>query len=326
MKSRCAALLSLLAAVGCVGAPSPDEGAPNAIEITVVPYVRRHLDPEHFLQDLTRTWASPRLARGDAMPDQVVFWLDEGHALPLDLHLQVYNDERGTGVALEDHGARYGAPGLRGVIAMGTPWQGALRDLARQVGGPRSLLGVLAQETAHGWATHARYRDARGVVRDDLLGRAGGHWSFYVDTGGSVLGGNAWVDLGDGTFRAEAPRSIHFHPLDLYFMGVVAANEIAPLRRLVPVRCAACLDDRATETVTLRTQADEVTLDQIVGAMGERTVVPSRHRTLQQAWVLVTRTEAPPAAAVVDGLRSLGARWMRVLHEASNGRLSVTLR
>ncbi len=56
------------------------------------------------------------------------------------------------------------------------------------------------------------------------------HWSFWMDAGGSILGGNQWKDNGDGTFSTVplTPLTIVYSMLDLYIMGLADSNEVGP--------------------------------------------------------------------------------------------------
>src|SRR5579883_1130461 len=66
---------------------------------------------------------------------------------------------------------------------------------------PASLFyPVLGQEFAHRWVAYAKFRDASGAIVDGLLGRAHSHWSPLLETQGSLVDGNHWVDEGGGSF------------------------------------------------------------------------------------------------------------------------------
>ena len=56
------------------------------------------------------------------------------------------------------------------------------------------------------------------------------HWSFFMDAGGSLAGGNHWQANGDGTFTAVAadPSTLGYSLLDLYVMGLATPDEVPP--------------------------------------------------------------------------------------------------
>jgi hypothetical protein len=56
------------------------------------------------------------------------------------------------------------------------------------------------------------------------------HWSFWMDAGGSIDGGNQWKDNGDGTFSTVpvTPLNVVYSMLDLYLMGLADSNEVGP--------------------------------------------------------------------------------------------------
>ncbi len=62
---------------------------------------------------------------------------------------------------------------------------------------------------------------------DILLGRQRAHWSYFVQSGGSPMEGNNWVEIGPGVFRADPPTR-RFSPVDLYFMGLLPASAVPP--------------------------------------------------------------------------------------------------
>jgi hypothetical protein len=71
-------------------------------------------------------------------------------------------------------------------------------------------------------------------------------WNAFLDTRGSLLGGNTWRDNGNGTFDAVRPpqlselnppdssrQGLRFMPLDLYVLGFAPSSEVTPLRSFI---------------------------------------------------------------------------------------------
>ena len=80
---------------------------------------------------------------------------------------------------------------------------------AAKVFGENSALGILAHETGHRWLARLQFRNADRAISDQLLGRQLAHWSFFMDSDGSVMEGNEIEDLGGGAFRtASSTREI----------------------------------------------------------------------------------------------------------------------
>jgi MYXO-CTERM domain-containing protein len=89
---------------------------------------------------------------------------------------------------------------------------------------------VFNQEAGHRWAVNTDVGPGVGDgMLEILLGRDRSHWSYFMETGGSPLEGNAWRDNGDGTFttRTDATR-YQYADLDLYLMGLIPAEQVAP--------------------------------------------------------------------------------------------------
>jgi hypothetical protein len=85
-------------------------------------------------------------------------------------------------------------------------------------------------EVGHRWG--ARIGARRGDQEFDLTGREGGHWSYFLDTGGSPLEGNQF----DSTLplrTATPPLRLQYSPLDLYLMGLIGPEAVGPIRLLV---------------------------------------------------------------------------------------------
>jgi hypothetical protein len=86
---------------------------------------------------------------------------------------------------------------------------------------------VFGQELGHAWLAFTYFDQGNGL-EDRLLGRAQAHWSFYMHTGGSPVEGHRWTDHGDGTFTAAKLAQFEFSDLDLYLMGLMPPEEVAP--------------------------------------------------------------------------------------------------
>ncbi|HEX9187648.1 MAG TPA: CARDB domain-containing protein, partial [Vicinamibacteria bacterium] len=149
-------------------------------------------------------------------------------------HLYGRNDVDGIGKPVGSVSpAPFGSPSrLKGWIDMADVGQYRERPFSLEPGDPgfQQTLGVLAHEMGHQWLAEARYRKD-GVVFDDLLGADEMHWSYLLDSDGSFLYGADWRDNEDGTFTAAAVRE-RFSSLDLYLMGLLPPEKLAPLTLL----------------------------------------------------------------------------------------------
>lgn len=166
-------------------------------------------------------------------PDFVVVMSGDIVSCPDLFYVEVKNDV--TGIGYQHHGAELFD------LSPGTALQGIafLNDLPYWLTYPEELQTAFLHEIGHRWLArvHAEL-DGRDV---DLTGRQGGHWSYFLDTQGSPLEGNAFPP--DDPLRADSPAfPLRFSPLDLYLMGAVDAADVPPFRLIEPSEGLAALD------------------------------------------------------------------------------------
>ncbi|HKY33731.1 MAG TPA: PKD domain-containing protein [Candidatus Polarisedimenticolia bacterium] len=192
---------------------------------------------------------------------------------------------------------------LRGIVN--------LNDLEEYPQGPGALLPgfegvvsgieVLAHEASH-WA--AAYLAAPPGT--EILGRDDAHWSFFLDTDGSVLEGNEWIDNGDGTFTT-APAAQQFaalSPLDLYLWGLIPPEQVDQPIVLIDQPTANPGQGRSSFPrggFTTGGTRVELTLADLVGANGPRVPASSSAPTaFTMAFVLVVPFGQEPSPADLD--------------------------
>jgi len=141
---------------------------------------------------------------------------------------------------------------------------------------------IFGQEFEHAWGSFVYYSQDGGPWETNLLGRSNAHWSFYVDSGGSPMQGHEWVDNGDGTFTAHKSELYVYSDLDLYLMGLLAAEDVAPWFVLEdPYDCfdAAAGDNVCAppyafafeaETYTVGATRRDVTIGDVIAVEGPR--------------------------------------------------------
>ncbi len=196
----------------------------------------------------------------------------------------IKNDVRGIGIDEFDYSALYGSNGrLQGIIDMGninglglTPFEPGFEE----------TLSTLSHEMLHRWGAYVRFRDGNGNVSNALLGRGGDHWSFLLDTDGSVLYGNDWQDNGDGTFTSVGTGK-YYSPLDLYLMGFIDRTRVPPMLLIDnPSIEPARLPEKG---VTIKGEPQYVTIDDIIAVEGERIPdVYSSQKSFKMAFILLT--------------------------------------
>ena len=100
-----------------------------------------------------------------------------------------------------------------------------------------------------------------------ILGKDGSHWSFLLDSNASLMYGNDWRVNSDGTFTSIAANK-YYSPFDLYLMGLIDKSQVPPMLLIEN----ASVDPTRLPAVgeTISGTAHSVTIDDIIGAEGER--------------------------------------------------------
>lgn len=261
--------------------------------------------------------------------DHLIVWLDFPFRLgggAFAYEFTIKNEIRGIGLPVFDNTREVGSAGrLRSFVQMG--------NLARFPANPdqpllgtNSTMDVLGQETGHRWLAFLSFRDSRGQLSTDLLGRDLAHWNFNHDTNASDMEGNAIEDQGGGTFRTTSATD-RFSALDRYAMGLIPASEVPPFFYVAdsPFRVETAPEVGAHITG----QRVDVNINQVIAAEGAR--VPSAAsapKTFNMAFVLVTLAGAPPNPASVAKLEAYRQRWESYFAQATDhlGGADTTLR
>lgn len=233
--------------------------------------------------------------------------------------MTVSNEISGIGMPLFDHGALFGSETLEHIILMNSV------DLYAD--DPRyppeipgyafapSTLAVLGHEMGHRWLAHAF----------EPLAPSGqhGHWSFFLHSDGSVMGGSRLVDNDDGTFTTEEVMS-GFGELDQYLMGVRPPREVGDFFVVEEPRGleeAASAPPRAG--VTFEGVRRDVGIEDVIGELGERSPEATPGTWFRMGYVLVTEqgVEADPRdLAKIERIRR---RFGSFFRSATEGRARV---
>ena len=199
-------------------------------------------------------------------------------------YLHVKNDIQGIGLEIFDNTDLYGSSGkLQGTIDMGNITGLKVDPLDPDF---EQTLSILGHELLHRWGAYVSFRDADGTISTALLGKDENHWSFLLNTDGSVLYGNDWQENGDGTFTSIGARR-YYSPLDLYLMGFVDKSEVPPMLLIDNTNID---PERMPEKgVTIDGTPRYITIDDIIAAEGERIPGPSEsQKTFKTAFILIT--------------------------------------
>ncbi len=232
----------------------------------------------------------------------------------------VRNEVRGTGDTLVNYGDYFGSPKrLSAFVNMGPISQYPPSALApiRSLPDDSSLLTILAHELGHRFLAYARWRDpASGLDTWDLLGRQRSHWSFYFNSGASVLEGNAIEDHG----QSASPRfqtvasSQGYSQLDRYLMGLVNPSEVRSTFLVQNAKGGAHLGtaSRSPESgVWFDGERTEVRIEDIIAATGERRpdwTVSQRH--FRYAFALLVKDADSVDPDSIRRLNQLRMNWL----------------
>jgi hypothetical protein len=244
--------------------------------------------------------------------------------------LTVKADVRGIGIAARDNSRAFGSAGtLRSILNMKRVWRRVEVDTLEAW---RPHLETWGQESGHRWLIQMLFRDPRtGRLSDAMLGRDCAHYSRFVDTQGSVQDGVEWIDNRNGTFT-QGPRSgTRFGNLDLYGMGLMAADELPPFFLIDDIPgysrppCASYFATARPMARTISGTRVDIGAADIIAAHGQR--VPAAYELqnglpqdyFREAQVVVTRPGetvddrlAQQLAARIDKARLFWEEWMRV--------------
>jgi PKD repeat protein len=145
----------------------------------------------------------------------------------------------------------------------------------------------------------------------DILGRLGAHWSFFLDTGASVMEGCRWQDNEDGSFTSVSVLD-GFSELDEYLLGLRPASEVGAMF---------VIDDPSPEPeagdesfpfpgfTTWGTRVD-FTVEDIIAQNGPRIPDASQARhDFRMAFVLVIPEGTTPPPGDLDFLDQFRLDW-----------------
>jgi hypothetical protein len=229
-------------------------------------------------------------------------------------YLRIKNDVRGIGLGLFDRSKLFGSGGnLQGMIDMG--------NVSKYVMDPEDpnfeqTLFILNHEVLHRWGAHVRFKDRDGTVSKALLSMDQSHWSFLLDSGGSVLHGNGWQMKGEGAFTSIAAGK-HFGPLDLYLMGLHDRAGVPPMLLIDNPSVDASTHPKAGTTVTGTPRW--VTIDDVIAAEGAREPdARVSKRAFRAAFIFIARPGTFPGYEL-QGLEDVRKGWEKMFTILTKG-------
>ncbi len=198
----------------------------------------------------------------------------------------IKNSVTGIGRDLFDSAEFFGSSGrLSGFSELGE----AVRFLSVNPDAYRQFETILLHELGHRWLAHIQFLDA-GIPSNALLhGTDPGHWNFLLDSSGSFMYGNSWIETGLDQFVSAQPFQT-YSPLDLYLMGFYEADEVDPFVLLSSLEIQTDNGLYPSAGQNLSATQQFVTLQQVIDAEGIR--VPSASRQELKAIFVVLEGES----------------------------------
>ena len=215
------------------------------------------------------------------------FEFETGDALAF--YSGVANETQGLGKEIFDYSERFGSNGeLKGIIDMAAISRYELNPLTAlsesRADNYNLVLSTLAHETLHQWAAFTKI--------PELQGRDNGHWSFFLDTDGSLMYGNDWVDNEDGTFTSSDVYRKFFSPLDLYLMGMNGPETVPDMFVISPTDDEYDHEDLPETGVTISGTRSNYSIEDFIAVHGER--IPSskeENKELRYAFIYLTSSD-----------------------------------
>ncbi len=236
--------------------------------------------------------------------------------------LPVQNGVAGIGLEQYDYSAEYGSAGHLETFIMMDALTKYPDDPTRRFLGEDSALSVLGHEVGHLWLAHALFRDG-SATSTELLGRDQVHWSFFMDTDGSLDEGNDIEPQSDGSFRTVG-ASLRYSALDQYLMGMRQASEVPPFFLVRNPTGTSRDRGRSPQTgVVFGGTRKDVTIADVQAALTARSPVGGPWvRPLRQAFVYVSVGSAPDTATI-EKLERIRAAWPAFFAQAAEERGQV---
>lgn len=215
-----------------------------------------------------------------------------------------------------------------------TPLRGALwmnKVSLWELTGPDFADWVFGQELGHHWLAYPKIDRGDGP-EDLLLGRSGSHWSYFFHTNTSPMEGNTWIDHGDGTFTSAPSQGLGgFCDLDLYMMGLLSPDEVAPFWVIQPAPGIGIPSSTPAEAtsggspITIAGERIDLTVDHVIAAEGLVEPGPGDSDRVQEILtVLIVAPEEPLTEALLAQVEALQEGWSAAWSRQTRGLSEVS--
>jgi hypothetical protein len=264
--------------------------------------------------------------------DQLLIWTDTslvtGNTFAFET--TVKNEIRGIGIGLYDEAAAFGSAGRLRSIVMMDALSKYPSDPRQEFLGENDTVSLMGQEVGHRWLAFLKFRDASRNTSEALLGRDLAHWSFFMDSDGSVMEGNDIEDLGGGNFRTTDNAVSRYSRLDQYAMGLVGERDVPAffyVESPTNVQPSRAFDDEPEPGVTFSGTRRTVLIADVVAAMGARS--PSYRdspRIHRQAFLYVISNGRATDSGEVGKIDGFRRAWETFFSGATERRMRAETR
>lgn len=243
--------------------------------------------------------------------------------------LNVKNEIEGIALGTDDHSLDYGSNHrLRSFLNMGT-LTGPNRypsDPNEIFLGTNNTLGLMGQESGHRWLAFTPFLDpTTGRSSTSILGRDLAHWSFFMDSDGSVMEGNDIEDRGAG-FGSTRFRTIRatdtYSMLDQYIMGLRGKEDVPSMFFVQnPTGTLKQAASNPSIGVSFGGTRRDFTVDQIISANGLR--VPSvfqAPKVFRQGFILLTQRGQTATQEQIQKVQRIRDAWVEFFNRETQGR------
>ena len=249
--------------------------------------------------------------------------------------INVQNDVRGIGnpsgrgrAIFRDNG-RYGSAGrLQNITFLGNIHQYPVDPNQALPDTYTSLLQILGHEVGHRWLSYINTsRD--GLASNILLGRDASHWSFFLDSDGSLMEGNEIVSRSSNSFATGRPFS-RFSKMDLYLMGLIPASEVpqsfvvegadqfSPSFDFLP-------ESAPEPDVTFQGSARPVRIEDIVAVNGKRKPdTTSSKKSFTHLFLLIEKSDFPVSIEEISMVDQWRSTWETYFFQATAGKARIS--
>jgi len=227
---------------------------------------------------------------------------------------------QGIGKTVSDNSAAFGSNGkLQGTIDMGNISSLGLSPL--DPAKFETTLDLFAHEQLHRWGASVRFKNSGGSLSTALLGKDEAHWSYLLDTDGSMEYGNDWKNNGDGTFTSVSAAK-YYSALDLYLMGMIDKSQVPALTLIenTTIDKTKLPEPGATITGTVKT----ITIDDIIAAEGERIPNASTSQKIFKTGFIFITQPGSFTGNEPTGIETLRSAWAGRFASLTGGKGSIS--